>query len=177
MAATIRRAREEDAEALVEIGGRMFAVAHRDAFSRVEDLQTVIARDWYVERLLGEIRDPDVEVFVAEVDGAPVGLTGLRPGPVPNSDLPGLELCRVYLDDGHFGRGIGAALLDAAMDHLRVRGEPDCWLIAWEDNERAIPMYVSRGFVRTAEFPYVVGESAPTAVLMERPGKRALDAV
>lgn len=165
---TIRRGRADDVDALVDVGRRMFALAHRGAFARDEDLQYVIDRDWYAERLASEVADPAIALFVAEVNGKAVGLTGLRPGPVPNSERPGLELCRVYLDEVHFGKGIGAALLNAAMEELRTRGEPDCWLIAWERNDRAIPMYESRGFVRTAEYPYVVGESAPIAVLMER---------
>lgn len=168
MSFTIRPAREDDAVALVDIGRRMFAVAHRDAFERAEDLQAVIDRDWFSERLLAEIREPDTHIFVAAIGDRPVGLTALRPGPVPNSERPAVELCRVYLDDEYFGRGIGAALLNAAIAQLGAVGEPHCWLIAWERNDRAIPMYESRGFVRTAGFPYTVGESAPTAVLMER---------
>ncbi len=168
MAFTIRPAREDDVEALVAIGARMFAVAHRDAFARAVDLQAVIDRDWCDERLRPEIRDPSIDLFVAEVDGSPVGLTALRPGTLPGSERVALELCRVYLLDEHFGRGIGAALLNAAIDRLHELGDPDCFLIAWERNDRALPLYQARGFVRTGEFPYTVGESAPTAVLMER---------
>lgn len=164
----IRRARPGDAAALAGIGARMFAVAHRDAFARAVDLQAVIDRDWYQERLLAEIADPDVALFVAEVDARPVGLTGLRPGQVPTSDRTALELCRVYLEQEYFGRGIGAALLNAAIAHLNDLGDPDSFLIAWERNDRAIPMYESRGYIRTGEFPYTVGESAPVALLMER---------
>ncbi len=132
------------------------------------DLQAVIDRDWYAERLCAEIRDPETDVFVADVSGEPVGLTALRPGPLPGGDRTALELCRVYLLQEHFGKGIGAALLDAATARLGELGDPHCFLVAWEHNDRAIPMYASRGFERTAEFPYTVGESAPTAVLMER---------
>lgn len=164
---TIRSGAVADAEALAAIGRRMFAVAHADAFL-ADDLEVVLQRDWDVSVLEQELSGGLMRFFVAEVGGAPVGLTALRPREVPNSVRPGVELCRVYLDSAHFGTGIGAALLDAAVGAADAAGDGLLWLIAWEHNDRAIPMYRKRGFIETARYPYTVGSSAPTAVLMER---------
>jgi ribosomal protein S18 acetylase RimI-like enzyme len=163
----IRPGTVADAGELAAIGRRMFAFAHADAFLP-EDLAIVLRRDWDTAVLEAELSGGSMQFFVAEVERVPVGLTALRPGDVPNSKRSGVELCRVYLDSEHFGKGIGAALLDAAVHHADGRGYGPLWLIAWQHNDRAIPMYHHRGFVETARFPYAVGRSAPTAVLMER---------
>jgi ribosomal protein S18 acetylase RimI-like enzyme len=146
----------------------MFAVAHQDAFAHREDLERVLDRDWAPEILRRELEDSAVRIFVAEAEGSPVGLTGLRHGTVPGQERTSLEVCRVYLEQEQFGKGIGAALLDAALASADAGGALHTYLIAWERNDRAIPLYLRRGFVQTRTFPYTVGRSAPTALLMER---------
>jgi ribosomal protein S18 acetylase RimI-like enzyme len=165
---SIRAGQPADAEVLASIGRRMFALAHQDAFAYAEDLELVLDRDWLTAVLARELQDDAVRIFVAEVEGRPVGLTGLRHGPVPGRDQTSLEVCRVYLEQEHFGKGIGAALLDTALASADAGGAPHTYLIAWERNDRAIPLYLRRGFVQMYTFPYTVGRSAPAAVLMER---------
>jgi ribosomal protein S18 acetylase RimI-like enzyme len=165
---SIRAGTVADAAVLSGIGRRMFAMAHKDAFADREDLVAVLDRDWQPHILERELDDPAVRIFVADVAGRAVGLTGLRAGPVPGRSVTSLEVCRVYIEEEQFGRGIGAALLDNAIAAADASGERHSWLIAWERNDRAIPLYERRGFVTTSSFPYQVGRSAPTALLMER---------
>lgn len=73
----------------------------------------------------------------------------------------------MYLEQEQFGKGIGAALLDAALAAAESAGDPHTFLIAWERNDRAVALYERRGFATTHSFPYAVGESAPIALLME----------
>ena len=164
----IRAGLPADAAALSDIGRRMFAVAHQDAFARRQDLEWVLDRDWQPHILARELDDPSIRIFVAEVEGRPVGLTGLRAGPVPGRGGTSLEVCRVYIEQEQFGKGIGAALLDSALRAADASGDRHSFLIAWERNDRAIPLYERRGFVIAHSFPYEVGESAPMALLMER---------
>ncbi|OQA45759.1 MAG: Mycothiol acetyltransferase [Chloroflexi bacterium ADurb.Bin325] len=53
--------------------------------------------------------------------------------------------------DAWQGQGIGKALIDGVLAHVRARGLPRAYLIAVKDNARAIGLYSSRGFVQYGE--------------------------
>jgi len=157
-----------DAPALAALGRRMFAEAHRDAFLP-EDLELALDRDWSVLALEADLRRLDTTIFVAEAGGGPAGLVAMRPGPVPGGDaVHPVEFCRFYLDAPWIGKGMGGALFAAAMDWFETSSHDVCWLSAWEHNDRALALYRARGFRQVRTYPYVVGGSRPTAVLMVR---------
>jgi GNAT superfamily N-acetyltransferase len=68
------------------------------------------------------------------------------------SDVDGpynAQLRRLYVDPGHWGRGIGRRLHDAALDHLRTAGHPVVALWVLEGNVRARSMYERWGWRAT----------------------------
>jgi GNAT superfamily N-acetyltransferase len=68
------------------------------------------------------------------------------------SDVDGpynAHLRRLYVDPGHWGRGIGRRLHDAALDHLRTGGHPVVALWVLEGNVRARSMYERWGWRAT----------------------------
>ena len=168
----IRTARIEDAPTLVALGARRFADAHRDGFAP-DDLQVVVERDWNEPQVANEIADPDVRFFVGvspeASDDHPVGLCALRPGSIHGTDETAMELGRLYLEPDYLGTGLGSALVDAVLEACDGAGHDRCWLIVWDHNDRATALYERRGFEVVGEFPYAIGNSAPTAVLMIRP--------
>ena len=76
-------------------------------------------------------------VLLAEIDGTACGVAVVRPGTAA-------EIKRLWADPEMRGRGIGAALLDAAIAAYPgpVR------LSVWDWREPAIGLYESRGFER-----------------------------
>ncbi len=80
---------------------------------------------------------------VAEVDDAVVGVIAVRP-------LEGRcwEICRVYVDPGLHGAGLGHALLDWAERHAIAAGADR--LVLWSDTrfDRAHRFYEKRSYVR-----------------------------
>jgi len=78
--------------------------------------------------------------------GAVIGWAFLRR---LDTDRPELGL---GVADAHQGRGPGGALLDQLLAWARGRGVPVVYLIAVKDNERAVHLYTSRGFVAYDEF-------------------------
>lgn len=77
-------------------------------------------------------------VFIAVLDDSPVGVVVLR------GDADDFEIKRLWASPAARGRGVGSALLDAAIRESggRVR------LSVWEWRADAIRLYESRGFVR-----------------------------
>jgi ribosomal protein S18 acetylase RimI-like enzyme len=111
------------------------------------------------ERYRVEVEDPSTaydgcRVLVAEVDDAVVGVV------VSRADDGFTEIKRLWADPRVRGRGVGSALLDAAID----AAEGEVRLSVWEWRERAIDLYASRGF-RLAES----WDPRPRLVCMTRP--------
>ena len=89
------------------------------------------------------ISDPDLMLLVAERRGEPAALALLCRSSDPDSDPARVALLdRLYTEPASWRRGLGRALLDAAMDDLRERGfrEVTLWTAEWN---------TSRGFYET----------------------------
>ena len=71
----------------------------------------------------GESRDPDASADVGEVR-------------------------MMFTDAGGWGRGVGSALMAAALDDLRERGCSEATVWSFADNERANRFYERHGFAR-----------------------------
>jgi GNAT superfamily N-acetyltransferase len=89
------------------------------------------------------ISDPDLMVLVAERRGDPAALALLCRSTDPDSDPARVALLdRLYTEPASWRRGLGRALLDAAMEQLRERRfqEVTLWTAEWN---------TSRGFYET----------------------------
>lgn len=73
-------------------------------------------------------------------DGAIVGFATSGPCRDPDRSLDDLELYAIYVLAAHYGTGVGAALLDAAI------GDRPASLWVLTDNPRAQAFYVKHGF-------------------------------
>ncbi|MFW0792071.1 GNAT family N-acetyltransferase [Gordonia sp. CPCC 205333] len=76
---------------------------------------------------------PNVELTVAEVEGAVAGFSGVGDD--------GLEM--LFVDNDFRGRGVGTILLEAALAH-----SPALTLDVNEQNDAAVQFYQSKGFIR-----------------------------
>ncbi len=96
---------------------------------------------------------PDFWFLVAEDDGAVVGVTSgmtAREEDGSGPEIPGLcHLGMVFVDPQLWGRGIGGALLGAALQHARDTGSSAIQLWTHEDNTRAHRLYRRHGFIPT----------------------------
>jgi len=99
-------------------------------------------------------------MFVAQRDDEVVGFAGI--------DEP--YLAWLYVDPAHYRRGIGRALLR----HCLARLSEDAWTRACGNNEAALSLYLSEGFViesrSTGENAGWLGPSARLALHPERRG-------
>ena len=86
------------------------------------------------------IRRDDAEVIVAEENGRQVGHLGIE---VRRYGVA--ELGMMVAADAR-GRGVGAALLSAAIDWARTAGAHKVHLQVWPHNEAALALYRGFGF-------------------------------
>lgn len=86
------------------------------------------------------------ELTVLLAGEGPDGIAQLRLGPSIWSDAPGAYLEELYVAPPRRGRGIGRALLSAAMDTAREAGADHIDLNTAETDTAARALYESAGF-------------------------------
>ena len=108
----------------------------------------------------GQIIDPGGEVLLAIDDGVAVGccaLMALADG--------GFELAKMAVADSHKGRGIGRALMAAAIAWARGQAAPRLYLETNSGLAPALGLYRAFGFVEVA--PAAPSPYARSDVIME----------
>ncbi|WP_242611182.1 mycothiol synthase [Blastococcus saxobsidens] len=124
------------------------------------------AFDWHPEQ--GRTTRADLELREAEPWFDPEGfLLAWRGEPDDGGELLGFHWTKVHppgdagpepvgeiyvlgVDPGAQGLGLGRALTDLGLAHLRGRGLAEVLLYVEEDNEAAVRLYEARGFRRSA---------------------------
>ena len=101
-----------------------------------------IDRDERRPRWEAQVNDESKGVsFMAEADGRMIGCLGLQLTPHGVADLG------MFIADGWRGRGVGSALMDAAIEWARASPAHKIALSLWPHNEAARALYDKFGFV------------------------------
>ena len=140
MQATIRRAREADAAAIADVHVRSWRAGYRGLLP--DELLDSLSTERR-ERSWGEIVAGGTRIattIVAEEAGRVVGFCALALEP------RALEIAALYVDPERWRRGIGLALLDAALADARERECRSAFLWVLPENEPARELYARRGF-------------------------------
>lgn len=172
----VREATPGDADALSALAREIYAAAfgaamppgelaaHLERTLSPERLREMLAEDTFVVAETGGQLVGFVQFGPAELDAAwlaePVEL---RP------DDGYLE--RLYVRAAHQNRGVGSALLGAALEHPRLRGCRTVFLDVWAENAGAVRLYARHGFVKVGELPFyaaTTGEKIGVDDLMAR---------
>lgn len=166
----LRSATAADAAALAELGARSFTVKFGHLY-RPEDLATFLAESHTEAKAAKEIADPAMRVMLAEADGRLLGYCKL----VMECGWPEhargnrvIELKQLYTDPDVTGQGIGARLMDWAMEEARGFGADEIQLSVWSGNSGAQKFYARYGFGKTADIHFMVGEQRDEEFLFAR---------
>lgn len=125
--ATIRPAVPEDADAVA----RLLATVRGES---IPDLPLAAQSEDAVAPFVRRVLLDQFEVWVAEVDGDPVGFMALMP---PD------HIAHLYISAAHRGEGLGARFVDLA----RRRYPEGLQLWTFQENEDAQRFYAQQGFV------------------------------
>ncbi|MBL9097949.1 MAG: GNAT family N-acetyltransferase [Alphaproteobacteria bacterium] len=104
----------------------------------------------FLPEILKRVEKRQGRIFVAEVDGAPVGWAVCH---TSEQDVYVLEEERMYgyvaelfVDEEHRGRHIGRSLLNSCEDYFRTLGLKFVFIGALAGNSRAVNAYRAAGF-------------------------------
>jgi ribosomal protein S18 acetylase RimI-like enzyme len=135
----LRRAEAADAAALAALHLRTVLEAFAPYFpadAPAPELDEMID-DW--SRRIGPGAPAGTACFVCDdAAGEPVGVVIAGPDP---RDVSRGHVSRLYVDPAQWGRGVGRALHDRALDHLRAEGFGDATLWVLERNDRSRSWY------------------------------------
>ncbi len=138
-----RPVRPSDLPALADLAQRSWLDAFGSSVSAESAAEEASSRsEAYFASALAES-----SILVAELDGVLAGYV----------QFDDAELQRLYVETELHGRGIGRALLAAALAHPRLVGAPRVHLQVWERNERAVRLYESAGFRRAGTTSFRIG--------------------
>jgi RimJ/RimL family protein N-acetyltransferase len=135
-AVTVRQATVADVDAMLEL---LVAVAGEGRWIGTEAPVDVDRRR---RRMVEELEAGSAIHLIAEAGGEPVGQLGLRLAGYGVADLGMLVAA------GWRGRGVGGALLAAAIEQARAAGAHKVALQVWPHNTAAIALYERFGFQR-----------------------------
>jgi GNAT superfamily N-acetyltransferase len=144
----IRRGRREDAEAVEAVIRRAWHRAYGDVLdveAMLDEREVRVAR--WRERLASDV----VAVFVWDQAGRIAGMVSAGASDDEDAPLDHGSVRALYVDPPAQGAGVGTALLETALEHLRERGFAgvELWAFAFNDHARAF--YEQRGFALAQE--------------------------
>lgn len=113
---TVREATPDDVEAIRTIGRRSWERAYGDAMDD-ETIDEMLAAGYSTAAIEELATSPEAELFVATLDGEPVGYAGTTPD--ESEDVGDVS---VYVDPEHWGEGVGSRLLERTEEALADRG-------------------------------------------------------
>lgn len=170
----LRPATLEDVPALAALGRASFTDAFGHLYS-AQDLAAFLA-DVHDERVVAsEIAGAECRhrLAVGE-DGKLLGYCKLR-YPSKLAELSHaadpLELSQLYCAAEATGQGVGAALMDWALEQAVLGGHDAILLSVYSENFGAQRFYERYGFAKTADTTFKVGEQLDAEFLFEKPLK------
>ena len=170
----LRPATLEDVPALAQLGRESFTAAFGHLYS-AQDLAAFLAEVHDERAVASEIAGAECHHRLAVTeDGALLGYCKLRYpselAEVSHAADP-LELAQLYCAGTATGRGVGAALMDWALEQATLGGHDAIHLSVYSENYGAQRFYERYGFAKIADTTFKVGEQLDAEYLYEKPIK------
>ncbi len=153
---------------LVKIGKITFTEAFA-AQNTEEDFNDYLGKAFSFEQIQSEVTNPDSIFYLATVGGRAIGYLKLNFARAQTDvrDTNALEIERIYVLNEFQGKGIGASLLEKAIDVARDHQLTYLWLGVWEENRKAIAFYKKFGFKEFGTHTFQLGKDLQLDLLLK----------
>lgn len=167
---SLRAATADDIPALAELGRESF-VAKFGHLYQPDDLNSFVEQVFSHTAITQELANPQRLYRLAEAGGHLAGYCKLAltcGWPEYARGRNTYELKQLYTASGLTGRGIGAHLMDWALDEARQRSADEMQLSVWSLNDGAQHFFARYGFTKVADVNFMVGEHTDLDFLFAR---------
>lgn len=168
---TLRPATEADIPALAALGRESFIAKFGHLYSR-ENLDRFLGETFSDEAIAGEIADPGRLYCLAVDDAGEIAgycKIAFKSGfPEHARGNRTMELKQLYAAPDRLGQGIGALLMDWAMEQFHARGADEVHLSVFSENTGAHKFYRRYGFDKLADIFFWVGDHRDDEFLFAR---------
>ncbi len=154
----IKQADLSDAVLIADISRETFYETFA-AHNTKSDMDKFLSEQFSKEQLIAEVGTDGHIFLLAFVNNEPAGYVLIKEN--AHADLPGentIEISRLYARSSFIGKGVGKALMEAAIATGKQLQKDQIWLGVWEHNHRAIAFYKKFGFEKFSEHNFVLGD-------------------
>lgn len=140
------------------------------SYNTPENMQAYLNQAFDFEKLRGELLNPESSFYMLLIDDEAAGYMKLNEQGAQSeiNDPESLELERIYVASTYHGRGLGALLMDKAIE-IAVQGHKKyIWLGVWERNDKALKFYEKKGFYRISEHVFLMGDDPQTDYILRK---------
>lgn len=167
---TIRRATDDDAAALAELGAATFVETFGHLYP-AEDLQTFLAKNHATESWVRTLTDPQRAIFIAEhQSGRRVGFIAVGACKLPVQDLESAagEIQQLYVLAEFHNLRLGTRLMEVGLEWLATQGRSPLYIGVWSENYGAQRFYARYGFSKVGEYGFPVGSTVDREFIVKR---------
>ncbi|HCF24042.1 MULTISPECIES: GNAT family N-acetyltransferase [unclassified Novosphingobium] len=167
----LRGANPADVPALSRLASEAFIAKFGHLYS-AENLDAFLTESLSEAAILAELADPTrLYQLAADESGAllgfaKIGLTCGFPDQARGNRV--MELKQLYTAPDATGQGIGALLMDWAMDQFAARGSDEVQISVYAENHGAHRFYARYGFEKVADITFRVGDHIDPEFLFAR---------
>ena len=165
----VRKAHQQDAEMLVELGKRAFNEAFAE-LTAPDDMAAYLQATFSIDEITAQLNKKDSQYLIVELQADPVGYAYLYPTR-PLGCIKGpkaIQLIRFYLLKKCYGRGVGNTLMQTCLDEAHARSYRSIWLSSWDLNGRANAFYKRWHFKVVGRQKFVVGSNVQNDFIFSR---------
>ncbi|WP_052131559.1 GNAT family N-acetyltransferase [Planococcus sp. CAU13] len=125
-----------------------------------EHMQAYIDKAFNIPQLEKELANPSSRFFFVIVDRQIAGYLKVNTEDAQTEDMgaEALEVERIYISNKFQKLGLGRHLMQRALEAADELGKKKIWLGVWEHNDNAIAFYGKKGFVKTGEHSFFMGD-------------------
>jgi len=145
MTVTIRPATLDDVSLLSQLAPQIYRQHFGDQWISDSELNDFLEAEYSESIISADLSDPAVCWFVAHTDTF-IGFAKLTwDSAIPDTDLSGVLLNKLYLAPNATGKQHGKILFEAMVQQAREREQTFFWLTVLEQNPRARKFYEKQG--------------------------------
>lgn len=155
----LKKCTPEDVDELQKISMITFVETFEEQNSP-EHMQTYLDKAFNIPQLEKELANPSSRFFFVKVDGQVAGYLKVNENDAQTEEMgeDAFEIERIYISGKFQKLGLGKHLMERALSLAKVLGKKRIWLGVWEKNDNAIAFYLKKGFVKTGEHSFFMGD-------------------